>query len=259
MPSRPVAPTAAWRWLCRQDSFSFPALLRNGASFSSKECCGRRIWKSRSTWRCSLNYLRLVCHTDTRRSREPELVHHAIAVAQVTVPGYGSWYKLHCCEPVRSELDDEDRRARCCCLQHRARLSSSPSSGSTILLSFTLSDFYCASHGLAASHVVSSNTSSVISRALTLVTLPLSPAELAASSGEVWWCTDVAALAWRAQNALWMWPSVSGSIRPHPSCLSSSLRFRARWHRVQPLLPRRPIRWWAPHENELVTACISLR
>jgi hypothetical protein len=142
-------------------------------------------------------------------------------------------------------------------LQHRARLSSSSSSGSTTLLSFTLSDFY--SHGLASSHVVSSNTSSVISRALTLVTLPLSLAELAASSGDVWWCADVAALAWRAQNALWMWPSVSGSIRPHPSCLSTSHCFRARLHRVHPLLPRRPIRWWAPHGNELVTACISLR
>jgi hypothetical protein len=28
------------------------------------------------------------------RGREPELVHHAMAVAQVTVPGYGSWYEL---------------------------------------------------------------------------------------------------------------------------------------------------------------------
>jgi hypothetical protein len=75
-----------------------------------------------------------------------------------------------------------------------------------------------------------------------------------------WWCSDVVSLAWRTQCALWMWPSVSGSLRPHPSCSSSSLCLQPRWHRVNSLLLRRPIRCkWAPQWKELVISCISLR
>ena len=49
-------------------------------------------------------------------------------------------------------------------LQNRACLSSSSSSCSAILLSFTLSDSQSSSHGLATSHIASSNTWSVVSR-----------------------------------------------------------------------------------------------
>jgi hypothetical protein len=66
------------------------------------------------------------------------------------------WLRIR---PVYTTVLAYLHRLEHCLGQDSACLSSPPRSCSTILLSFTLSDSHCSSHGLTTSHIPSSSTS----------------------------------------------------------------------------------------------------